>query len=303
MLFTNQLNHFNTLRSTYFALFSSIMSYASIIWGQNRNNYVDRICSLQDKAIRVVNFASNFDSRNPLYKNYCILKFKDQIHVNNFLLAHDFFNNNLPNSFDNLFTLVNTKHDHNTRAAKNLHYCLPKIRTTVYGIKSITYQSVKSWNDTNHLLEKSSLFNKSKATCKKLISNFILDSCKRTSIYCIITPCFTFVYLPSFIHLVMLFTSYILLLVSRRYFVFVLDQTPCLCNICNIELPLNCLVSALNSYISISTYCHVCFFPTTNYQLFIYTGKICSFCLCFVCYCHKFLIFLNYQYHKPCSLL
>ena len=157
----SKLRHYvnkNTLRSVYFAIFSSIMSYGSIIWGNNQNKFVKRICGLQDKAIRTINFASNYDSRNPLYKNVRVLKFNDHIQIQNFLLAHDFFNNNLPESFNNFFSLVSRSHSHFTRAAANMHYNLPKARTSVYGLKCITYQSVLSWNKFNHLFVNSSLF-------------------------------------------------------------------------------------------------------------------------------------------------
>ena len=96
----------STLRSIYFAVFSSIMSYGSIVWGTKQNKVVRRVSSLQDKAIRTINFASYYDSRNPLYKNIRILEFDDQIKIQNFLLAHDFFNNNLPETFNKLFSLV-----------------------------------------------------------------------------------------------------------------------------------------------------------------------------------------------------
>ena len=73
----SKLRHFldkNTLRSVYFAVFSSIMSYGSIIWGNNQNKFIKRACGLQDKAIRTINFTSYYDSRNPLYKNMrCLL--------------------------------------------------------------------------------------------------------------------------------------------------------------------------------------------------------------------------------------
>ena len=175
----SKLRHFldkNTLRSVYFAVFSSIMSYGSIIWGNNQNKFIKRVCGLQDKAIRTINFASYYDSRNPLYKNMRILKFKDHIQVQNFLLAHDFFNNNLPESFCNLFSLVNNSHQHHTRAAAKMHFRLPKARTSIYGLSSITYQSVLTWNKINHLFDKSFLYDKSKVICKKLISNHLINS-------------------------------------------------------------------------------------------------------------------------------
>ena len=45
------------LRSIYFAIFSSVLNYGSIIWGQRSTSTIKRIESVQNKAIRIINFA------------------------------------------------------------------------------------------------------------------------------------------------------------------------------------------------------------------------------------------------------
>ena len=168
--------NFHTLRSIYFSIFSSIMVYGSQIWGQISNKHVDRISKLQDKAIRIINFASYNDSRGTLYKNTKILRFNDHIQLYNFLFIHDNFNKQHPITFNNYFTLINEKHNYVTRAAHKMHFSLPKIRTTIYGIKSISYQSILAWNYFIGILENRNLVNKSKSTCKKIITEHFLDS-------------------------------------------------------------------------------------------------------------------------------
>ena len=59
----------NTLRTIYYGIFSSLMMYGSIVWGQFTNKNVARITKLQDKVIRIINFANYTDSRNPLHEN------------------------------------------------------------------------------------------------------------------------------------------------------------------------------------------------------------------------------------------
>ena len=88
----------DTLRTIYFGIFSSIMN-GSQVWGQIQNRYVNRITKLQDRAIRVINFASYFASRNQLYKKSRILKFSDNIQLANFLLVYASFNHSLPKAF------------------------------------------------------------------------------------------------------------------------------------------------------------------------------------------------------------
>ena len=56
-----------TLHNVYYSIFSSVMSYASIVWGQLANKFVKRIHKLQNKALRIINFANYKDPSTPLY--------------------------------------------------------------------------------------------------------------------------------------------------------------------------------------------------------------------------------------------
>ena len=166
---------FNTLRSVYFGIFSSIMLYAAQIWGQISSKNVNRIIRLQDNAIRILNFATSNDSRGPLYKKMNILKFKDNLHVQNFIFAHDSFKGNLPSIFKDYFMISREQHDYQTRAAMNNHFTLPQKRTAIYGRNSVTYQSALAWNTVLKEHEEKDFSNKSKHFCKKSISKKILD--------------------------------------------------------------------------------------------------------------------------------
>ena len=52
------VNH-HTLRMIYFGIFSSIMTYGSLIWGQY-NRIVDNLQTIQNKALRIMNFQPFF---------------------------------------------------------------------------------------------------------------------------------------------------------------------------------------------------------------------------------------------------
>ena len=80
------------------------MMYGSLVWDQIQNRYVNRITKLQDIAIRIINFASSFASRNQLYKKSRILKFSDNIQLSNFLLVHASSNHSLPKVFKDTST-------------------------------------------------------------------------------------------------------------------------------------------------------------------------------------------------------
>ena len=58
----------DTLRSIYFGIFSSILTYGSQIWGQIKSKHFNRLVTLQNKAFKVLNFANFRDTVSPLYK-------------------------------------------------------------------------------------------------------------------------------------------------------------------------------------------------------------------------------------------
>ena len=168
----------NTLRSIYYGIFSSLMTYGSQNWGQFQNKYVNRILKLQDKAIRIINFGSSFDSRNPLYLKSKIIKFSDNIKLLNFIFVYDSLKNNLPTILNNNFTQVNKYHNHNTRYAIQNTVALPKIKTQIYGIKSIKFQSSSSWNFFVGKYSSKKLFDQTKSFCKNIITQNFLENYK-----------------------------------------------------------------------------------------------------------------------------
>ena len=89
----------STLRSIYFSIFSSILKYGCQIWGQDQiiKSNLRRIMKVQNKALRIINFA-DFIPSSPLYKTSNILKLKDHVTLNNFLYVHDSFTSNIPSS-------------------------------------------------------------------------------------------------------------------------------------------------------------------------------------------------------------
>ena len=166
----------NTVRMIYFGIFNSIMIYGSQIWGQFLNPSVKRIVNLQNKSIRIINFADFRAPVNIYYKDNNILKVTDIVKLNNFLLAHDHYHNNLPATFNNLFSYTKNIHSHNTRGSKQQQISLPKVNTQTYGINSIKYQSIKVWNSINKTLSRHELPISKKRHCKKIITKFIINN-------------------------------------------------------------------------------------------------------------------------------
>ena len=79
------------LKSIYYAIFSSHMIYGSQIWGQSINVHTEKIVKLQNRAMRIINFAEVQANADPLYKSNKILKLEDNISLQNCMFVYDFF--------------------------------------------------------------------------------------------------------------------------------------------------------------------------------------------------------------------
>ena len=86
------------LRTIYFSIFDSHISYANLIWGQNLHA-VSRIVILQKKALRIMNFQSRDSHSSLLFKSNRILKLEDKILIDNILFISKSFSNLLPPVF------------------------------------------------------------------------------------------------------------------------------------------------------------------------------------------------------------
>ena len=73
------------------------------MWGQNENR-LKKLSSLQNKAIRVINFKEQDFPVNELCNANWILKIKDYIHLNNFLFVKDVLSDESLEAFSNYFT-------------------------------------------------------------------------------------------------------------------------------------------------------------------------------------------------------
>ena len=168
------VNH-ETLCMIYYGIFSSILMYGSQIWGQH-NRIVTKLQILQNKALRIMNFCPRGTSATPLFKSDNILKLADNIGLQNFLFAHDSLNNNLPSSLIGRLSLVNTVN--NTR--NEMYHQLDRIRTRtiLYGTNSIKSKSVEVWNFINEHLHLEKLHEKSRLSCKKIVTKFLINRYK-----------------------------------------------------------------------------------------------------------------------------
>ena len=89
------------VRSIYFAIFDSYLSYCYLVWAQNFST-IQRIIILQKKAVRIINFQPRNFHTSPLFKQNSILKFQDKICLENILFVSRSLNNLSPSIFKNV---------------------------------------------------------------------------------------------------------------------------------------------------------------------------------------------------------
>ena len=166
---------FETLRMSYYGIFSSILLYGSQIWGQISNQGIRKLQTLQNKALRVLTFKPARTSAGPLFKDCKILKLADNIKLQNFLFAYDNLKNNLPSTLQNSFTTVDNVHLHETRSVTYKQYKVPTVRTQVYGVNSIKFKSVSFWNYMNKRFYESQLHKEKRTFCKCFTTKFLLN--------------------------------------------------------------------------------------------------------------------------------
>ena len=87
------------LRSIYFAIFDSYLSYCCLVWAQNCST-IQRIVILQKTAIKIIHLQPRNFHTSPLFKKNSILKFQDKIFLENILFVSKSLINLSPSVFN-----------------------------------------------------------------------------------------------------------------------------------------------------------------------------------------------------------
>ena len=102
--------------------------------------------SLQNSALRIINFKPFKYNATNLYLSSNITPISKVVILNNLIFVFEFFQQTIPKSFKNFFSLTANRHEHNTRN-KNMKLVYPFYNTTKFGKNSIKYQCVSVWNN------------------------------------------------------------------------------------------------------------------------------------------------------------
>ena len=163
------------LRSIYFAIFDSYLSYCCLVWAQNCST-IQRIVILQKKAVRIINFQPRNFHTSPLFKQNSILEFQDQICLENVLFVSKYLNTLSPLVFNTWFSFSSDQHNYETSSSTQGNIIKIFYKTKRYGKYSITVSAVESWNKIQKQLKNMLLKNLSPNKIKTVVSNFYLKS-------------------------------------------------------------------------------------------------------------------------------
>ena len=109
------------LRSNYFAIFDSHLSYCCLVWAKNFSS-IKQILILQKKAVTIINFQPRNSLTSPLFKQNFALKFQDKICLENILFSSKSLNNLSPSIFNTWFSFSSDQHNYETsRSTQGSH--------------------------------------------------------------------------------------------------------------------------------------------------------------------------------------
>ena len=144
-----KLRHYvpeSTLKSIYYSIFSSHVTYGCQLWGLNDNTTTHRILLLQKAALRIMSFSSFRTPSRPLFFKFNILTIFDHVKLLNILFLFQHLKFELPPEIINTLQINNINHRYSTRGKTLGNLVIPYMRTKNYGTFSLIYQAINTWN-------------------------------------------------------------------------------------------------------------------------------------------------------------
>ena len=120
----NRLKHIiprKILLTLYNTMILPYISYCNIIWGNCAIYLLNRVLMLQKRAVRIINNDEPLTHTDPLFKKFRILKVCDINELQVAVFMYSYFNDLLPQTFNNCFIVNRAIHSHGTRICQNIH--------------------------------------------------------------------------------------------------------------------------------------------------------------------------------------
>ena len=160
----------SSLKSLYYALIHSHLSYAIQVWGNS--NFLYKLITRQKRALRAISKKPYLSHTEPLFKHNKILKLEDLYCLQVTIFMYDLHTNVLPSSFNSM-KKERSNYSIVTRQTNSLYMPTDRARTD-YSSKLPKHQFPKLWNENDDIVKKA----KSRTIAKKSITNNILKNYK-----------------------------------------------------------------------------------------------------------------------------
>ena len=134
-----------TMKNIYFATVHSKLLYGIEIYANTCTSYLDRLCILNNKLLRIAQ-NKNYDSAtSTLYIDYNTLPIELLFKYKCLQLSHKISHHKhlLPNVFSTYFMANSDVHDHNTRSKNLIHMSQ---HNTNIGLRNFNYLGGHLWN-------------------------------------------------------------------------------------------------------------------------------------------------------------
>jgi hypothetical protein len=158
------------MRSLYFALIHSHLSYCPIITSCASNSNIQKIAKIQKKAVRIITKKPYLEHTAPLFKSLNILTYQQLIIYSKLNFMHSVIYSYCPKSFINIWKQNNEPNHNEMRTLRNsdrLEITHPRIELFK---KSPIYSLPKLWNELDD-----TRFHQCKTTFSISIKDKLLD--------------------------------------------------------------------------------------------------------------------------------
>ena len=173
---------FKILRSIYFVIFDSYLSYCCLVWAQNCST-IQQIIISQKKTITIINFQPRNFHTSPLFQENSILKFQDKICLENILFISKSLNNLSPSVFNTWFSFSWNQDNYETSSSTRGNLIKLFYKTKRYDKYSITVSAVELWNKIQKQLKDLLLRDLSPNKIKTIVSDLYLHSLIMQKLY------------------------------------------------------------------------------------------------------------------------
>ena len=163
----------DALKPIYFSTFHTHLDYGCLSWLQYKES-IEIIHKMQKKALRIMSFADFQAHSAPLFQSWKILKIQEHLQLRSILFVYDYLKNNLPDCFDEFFSMQSDSHLLNTRLSETLALWIPFVNTSTYGFRTVSWRCLLTWNET--LKSYPNLLSSSKESISRLLRKNYLRS-------------------------------------------------------------------------------------------------------------------------------